>query len=89
MRINILSDYIHAALEKADLQRLNDGTYCAQIPNLNGVVAFGKDFKDCRQELRATLEGWILLRLQLGQVLPVINGINLNRKPIHETTNSM
>ena len=32
-------------------------------------------------ELRSILEDWIILGLKLGHRLPVIDGINLNKKP--------
>jgi hypothetical protein len=39
--------------------------------------AEGKTLEKCREELRSTLEDWILLGLQLGHPLPVIDKINL------------
>lgn len=36
--------------------------------------------EECREELQSTLEDWLLLGLQLGHKLPVVNGINLNQK---------
>jgi hypothetical protein len=45
------------------------------------VWAEGETLEECREELQSTLEDWLLLGLQLGHRLPVIEGINLNRKP--------
>jgi hypothetical protein len=42
--------------------------------------AEGDTLEACREELQSTLEDWLLLGLQLGHKLPVIEGINLNRK---------
>jgi hypothetical protein len=38
-----------------------------------------KTLEKCREELQSTLEDWLLLGLQLGHNLPVIDGLNLNR----------
>jgi hypothetical protein len=47
--------------------------------------------EECREELQSTLEDWLVLGLQLGHDLPVIDGINLNRsnrpKMIHASAN--
>lgn len=40
----------------------------------------GDPLEECREELQSTLEDWLLLGLQLGHKLPVVNGINLNQK---------
>ena len=82
--LNILSDYITGAMEQAEVSKLEDGTIFATIPKLKGVIAFGETEKICLRELRSALEGWILLGLQFSHTLPVIKGINLNRKPFHE-----
>jgi hypothetical protein len=35
--------------------------------------------EECREELQSTLEDWLLLGLQMGDKLPVIGGVDLNR----------
>ncbi len=37
-----------------------------------GGVAFGTTLRECEDELRSTLEDWILIGLKLGHPLPVI-----------------
>lgn len=76
--------YLEAAMAQAAYKRLEDGTYAGRIPICPGVVAFGKSLRACKRNLRSALEDWVLLGLQWGDPLPVINGIDLNRKPIHE-----
>jgi predicted RNase H-like HicB family nuclease len=75
-----LSAYIEAALELAHYDKLDDGSFAGEIPALRGVIAFGKTLKGCEQELRSTLEDWILVGLRLGQPLPKLAGIDLNRR---------
>ncbi len=74
-----LTAYIEAALELARYDKLEDGTFAGEIPKLPGVVAFGKTLRQCEQELRSTLEDWILVGLRLGHKLPKLAGIDLNQ----------
>ena len=79
MQVNyILSDYIETAMEYAEFEKLDDGSYCGKIPLCQGVIAFGATLADTGKLLRSTLEDWVLLGLKLGHPMPVINGIDLN-----------
>ena len=40
-------------------------------------------------ELRSTLEDWILVGLKLGHPLPVIAEIDLNREPTYEPVDTV
>ncbi len=80
----ILSGYIEEALAHATYDKLDDGTYAGRIPACKGVVAFGTTLRRCEDELRSTLEDWILVGLKLGHPLPVIASIDLNREPSYE-----
>ena len=64
--------------------KLEDGTFAGRIPQCKVVVAFGATLRECENELRSTLEDWILIGLKLGHPLPVIAGINLNKEPSYE-----
>ena len=70
----ILTDYVNQALTHAVYDKLEDGTFVGRIPLCKGVVAFGATLRECEEELRSTLEGWILVGLKLGHLLPVIAG---------------
>jgi predicted RNase H-like HicB family nuclease len=74
-----LTAYIEAALELARYDKLDDGSFSGEIPKLKGVAAFGTTLRECENELRSTLEDWILVGLRLGHKLPVIAGIDLNK----------
>jgi predicted RNase H-like HicB family nuclease len=76
----MLTDYIQAALRQAKYELMENGKFFAVVPSCRGVWAEGDTLEECREELQSTLEDWLLLGLQLGHKLPVINGINLNRK---------
>lgn len=80
-----LTGYVNAALECAQYDKLADGSFSGRVPKCKGVIAFGKSLRECENELRSTLEDWILVGLKLGHRLPVINGMNLNRRPRRES----
>jgi predicted RNase H-like HicB family nuclease len=77
----VLSDYVDGALDRAIYDKLDDGTFAGRVPDCPGAVAFGTTLRICEDELRATLEDWIVLGLKLGHRLPVIAGIDLNEEP--------
>jgi predicted RNase H-like HicB family nuclease len=84
-----LSDYVAEALAGAAFEKLEDGSYAGRIPSCAGVIAFGPSLRECENELRSTLEDWILLGLQLKHPLPVIQGIDLNKEPAREPVDAV
>jgi len=85
----VLSSYVEQAMARAVYERLQEGTFGGRIPPCKGVVAFGATRRECEEELRSTLEEWILLGLKLGHPLPVIAGIDLNREPSRESVDTV
>ena len=80
----ILSDYIEGAMAQAVYDKLEDGTFAGRIPPCQGVVAFGTTLRECEDELRSTLEDWVLVGLKMKHPLPVIADIDLNKEPVYE-----
>ena len=64
----------HAHYELTEKRR-----FFGTIPQCKGLWAEGKSLEECREELQSALEDWLLLGLQMGHTLPVVDGINLNR----------
>lgn len=85
----VLSDYVAAALAEAVYDKLEDGTFSGHIPACPGVVAFGPSLRECEEELRSTLEDWILVGLRLKHSMPVVNGIDLNKEPMREPVDAV
>lgn len=85
----ILSEYIDRAMAQAEYDKLDDGSFSGRIPPCKGVVAFGDTLRACEDELRSTLEEWLLLGLKLGHTLPVMDGIDLNKEPVYESVESL
>jgi predicted RNase H-like HicB family nuclease len=65
----ILTEYVNQAMAHAAYDKLDDGTFAGRIPACKGVVAFGTTLHDCEEELRSTLEDWILVGLKLRHPL--------------------
>ena len=80
----ILTEYMNGLMAQASYDKLEDGTFSGKIPPCKGVIAFGTTLRECEDELRSTLEDWILLGLKLGHHLPIIAGIDLNKEPTYE-----
>jgi predicted RNase H-like HicB family nuclease len=76
----MLIEYINKAMSKAVYEKLEDGTYSGKIPQCPGVIAFGDMLYQCQEELRSVLEGWLIVKIRHGDKLPIIGGINLNKK---------
>ncbi|MBI5119077.1 type II toxin-antitoxin system HicB family antitoxin [Candidatus Poribacteria bacterium] len=77
----VLTEYVEKALAQAVYDKLEDGTFAGRIPSCKGVIAFGHTLRECEEQVRSTLEDWILLGLKLGHPLPVVGGIDLNKQP--------
>ena len=85
----ILSEYVEQAMAQGSYDKLKDGTFTGRIRSCKGVIAFGNTLRECEEELRSTLEEWILLGLKLGHTLPVIGGIDLNKEPTREPVDAL
>jgi predicted RNase H-like HicB family nuclease len=81
---HVLTDYVEEAMRQAAFDKLEDGSFAGRIDCCKGVVAFAATLRECEDELRSTLEDWILVGIKLGHPLPIIGGIDLNREPTRE-----
>ena len=75
----MLIEYINKAMSKAVYDKLEDASFSGKIPQCPGVVAFGKTLYQCQQELRSSLEGWLIVKIRHGDTLPVVGRIDLNK----------
>jgi predicted RNase H-like HicB family nuclease len=86
---HILSEYLERATAQAEYDKLEDGTFAGRIASCPGVIAFGITLRECENEIRSTLEDWLLVGLKLGHALPIIDDIDLNGEPVHEPMDPM
>jgi predicted RNase H-like HicB family nuclease len=84
-----LTDYVDQALAVAVYDKLEDGTFAGRVPDCPGAIAFGTTLRACEDELRSTLEDWIVVGLKQGHRLPIIGGIDLNAEPTLEPLDSL
>ncbi|WP_404789338.1 type II toxin-antitoxin system HicB family antitoxin [Altericista sp. CCNU0014] len=66
----MISDYIGAAMQMAQYEVPDDGTWFGTIPGFEGVWGNSESEADCVDDLQSALEGWILLGLHLRHPLP-------------------
>ena len=85
----VLTDYTSQLMACAVYDKLEDGTVAGRIPECKGVLVFGATLRACEDELRSTLEDWIVVGLKLGHPLPVIAGIDLNKEPVREPVDAI
>jgi predicted RNase H-like HicB family nuclease len=85
----ILTEYVDQAMAEAEYDKLEDGSFSGRIPVCQGVVAFGATLRQCQDELRSTLEDWIVVGLKLGHSLPIIGEIDLNKEPTRESVDTL
>jgi predicted RNase H-like HicB family nuclease len=80
----MFTEYINAALSKANYRILDNSEYVVTVPGLQGVWAAGKTIEAARTELVEVIEGWIALRLRLGLPIPSIDNqsIEASAEPI-------
>ncbi len=71
-------EYISAGLRHAKYEILEDGTYMATVAGLQGVIAVGDTIEECRKDLIEVIEGWIALRLRMGDAIPSIDGFAID-----------
>lgn len=77
----MLTAYLRAAMRQAHYEILaDDGTFYGEIRGVQGVWANASKLEECRDELESALEEWVLLGLQMGHELPVVDGLDLNLK---------
>ncbi len=73
----MLRKYIEEALHRASYDKLEDGTFCAEVPGLQGVLANADTLEVCRQQLEEVIEEWVLVRVAKGLTVPKLGGIEL------------
>lgn len=70
----MIVEYVNAALAKAKYEKIDNGKepYYGEVPALKGVWATGRILEECRAQLLAVIEGWLIVRLRKGLAIPPI-----------------
>lgn len=69
--------YVDEALRRARYDTLDDGTFCAAVPSLRGVLAAGRTLEACREELGEVVEEWVLVRVAQGLSVPPLRSVTV------------
>ena len=78
---NVIIEYIDEALKGAKYEIIDDEEpFYGEIPGIQGVWSTGKTLYECRENLKETLDEWLILSFKRSLPIPEINGINLNIK---------
>jgi predicted RNase H-like HicB family nuclease len=75
----MLTEYVERAMSRAVCEKLEGGTYCGKIPECPGTIAFGETLYQCQSELRAVLEGWLLVKIRHGDNREMCGGLLRNK----------
>ena len=76
-RGGILTEYLEAAMNHVQLDRLSDTEVYAEIPPCPGVWATGKNEWHARQQIREVLEEWLVLKIRGQEPIPHVDGHGL------------
>ena len=79
----MLIEYIQAAMQHAEFEKMENGRCFGTIPPCQGVWADGEAVEDTRETLREVLEDWILVKARFGDEMPIIDGVDINPQPVH------
>ena len=73
----MIRNFLNEALSRARYTQLEDGSYCAEVRGLKGVVAIGDTLEACRTSLQEVVEEWILVRVSRGLDVPSLGGVKI------------
>jgi predicted RNase H-like HicB family nuclease len=73
----VILSYLNEALKRAEYTQLEDGSYCAEVRGLRGVIATGKTLETCRATLQEVIEEWVLVRVSRGLDVPSMGRVKI------------
>jgi predicted RNase H-like HicB family nuclease len=59
----------------AVVKRLDDGSFCATVRGLRGVIAVGDSREACRRQLGEVVKEWLLVRVDRGLDVPALGEV--------------
>jgi predicted RNase H-like HicB family nuclease len=74
----MLFRYLQTALEQAHYELIEDvKPFYGEIPALPGVWASGLTLEECRNNLAAAIEDWLLFSLAQGFPIPALGEVSI------------
>jgi len=86
IKIFTLSRYVENALKLAKYEVDENGVIIAIVPEASGFFAQGDSFEEARENLKDVIEGNVLLALQLGLDVPVLEGVSIEERDVETIT---
>lgn len=74
----MIREYVERGLRKARYDKLEDGTFVAEVSGLRGVIATARTLEACRERLAEVIEEWVLVRVARGLKVPALDGIEVS-----------
>ena len=69
--------FLDRALRRAQYRQVDEGTFCATVTGLRGVIATGSSLEACRDHLAEVIEEWVLVRVARGLRVPTLDGVTV------------
>jgi predicted RNase H-like HicB family nuclease len=76
----MIRQYVEEALRRARYEKLEDGTFYAEVPRLRGVLATAPTLEECRDQLAEVVEEWVLVRVARGLGVPSFGKVTVRVK---------
>ena len=74
----MIVEYLNAAMERARYEIIEDDEpYFGEIPEIQGVWATGATLEQCRRNLAAALEDWLLFSIHRGEAIPPLGEVRV------------
>jgi predicted RNase H-like HicB family nuclease len=74
----LFTQYVEKAMQSAEYEFIEDGTFFASIPGFDGLWGNAKTVELCRNDLRGALESWLIAKLwDRDDDIPVLGKLSL------------
>ncbi len=73
----MIREYVESGLQRARYDKLENGSFVAEVPGLRGVLATGPTLERCRRQLAEVIEEWVLVRVARGLKVPSLGGVEV------------
>ena len=75
----MLLQYLQSALESAHYEIIEDEEpFYGEVPPLAGVWATGRSLEECRRNLAAAIENWVLFSIAKGLPIPALGQVAIH-----------
>ncbi len=73
----MIREYVERGLRRAKYDKLEDGSFVAEVAGLDGVLSAAGTLEECRERLAEVIEEWVLVRVARGLKVPALDGIEV------------